>query len=211
MNIILLGGPGTGKSTQSEILKERFGMKTVSTGNLIREAIRKKTPVGLMAKNCIEHGQFVPDEVVINIIKERVLQSDCKNGFVLDGFPRNIAQAKALEDMGIHIDGIFHIVVDPEVLIERLGGRLTCPECGASYHTVDKPSSLGDHCEKCGTKLQVRADDDAQTVVKRMEIYEKETYPLVEYYSKNPNFVELDGTKTIEQVSEDIKNSLEAF
>ena len=161
MKIIFLGAPGAGKGTKAEIVAERLGIPTVSTGAMIREALKAGTEMGLEAKKFIEAGALVPDEVVIGIIKDRLAKSDCSKGFILDGFPRTVPQAEALDRMGITLDKIVSIEVPDEVIVERMSGRRVCPKCGATYHVTDNPSKAGDKCDKCGEALTIRADDAA--------------------------------------------------
>lgn len=184
MKMIFLGAPGAGKGTQAEIVSERCAIPAVSTGAIIREAIKNQTEMGKAAKEYTEKGALVPDEVVIGIIKERLAADDCKNGFILDGFPRTVPQAEALEKMGIVIDLVIDIEVPDEKIIERMSGRRVCPKCGASYHTVYNRSADGETCDKCGEKLTVRKDDAPEVVKTRLETYHEQTEPLKDFYSK---------------------------
>jgi adenylate kinase len=184
MKLILLGAPGAGKGTQAENISKRLNIPTISTGNILREAIAAGSELGKQANTFIEKGELVPDDVVISIVKERLAQSDCKNGFILDGFPRTVAQAEALEKMGMSIDKVIDIEVQDSDIMERLSGRRTCPNCGASYHVKYKPSAKGEYCDKCGTKLTIRKDDAPDTIRERLEVYHSLTEPLKEYYSK---------------------------
>ena len=181
MNIILLGAPGAGKGTQAEIISEHYGIPTISTGNLLREAVKSGSEIGLKVKDLIESGALVPDEIVVDILKNRIAADDCKNGFILDGFPRNVAQAEITEQMGIVIDKVLSIEVPDEEILERLGGRRVCA-CGASYHTRYKPSKDGVHCDKCVAELQIRADDQPETIKKRLAVFHNQTEQLKEYY-----------------------------
>ena len=184
MNIIFLGAPGAGKGTQAEIVSERFGIPAISTGAIIREAIKTGTEMGLEARKFTEKGALVPDEVVIGIIKERLAKDDCQKGFILDGFPRTVPQAEALDQMGVSIDRVVSIEVSDERIIERMCGRRVCPACGATYHTVSLPSKDGKTCDKCGVELAVRKDDEPEVVKSRLEIFHSTTEPLKAYYEK---------------------------
>ena len=184
MKIIFFGAPGAGKGTQAEIVSEKLSIPAVSTGAIIREAIKNGTEMGLSAKSYIEKGALVPDEVVIGIIKDRLSEKDCENGFILDGFPRSVPQAEALTAMGVEIDVVLNIEVADERIVTRMSGRRTCPGCGATFHVVYKPSEKGDVCDKCGAELTIRKDDDPAVVLSRLETYHKETEPLKDYYEK---------------------------
>ncbi len=184
MKIIFFGAPGAGKGTQAEIVSEKLSIPAVSTGAIIREAIKNGTDMGKSAKSYIEQGALVPDEVVIGIIKDRLSEKDCENGFILDGFPRTVPQAEALTAMGVDIDVVLNIEVADERIVTRMSGRRTCPGCGATYHIVYKPSEKGDMCDKCGAELTIRKDDDPAVVLSRLETYHNETEPLKDYYEK---------------------------
>jgi len=182
MNIIFLGAPGAGKGTQAENASAVFGIPAISTGNMIREAIANGTEMGLAAKQYTSTGALVPDEVVIGIIKERLAKDDCLNGFILDGFPRTVPQAEALDRMGVRIDRVVNIEVEDERIIRRMSGRRSCPKCGATYHVDYKPSADGVHCDVCGEELAIRNDDRPEVVLKRLETYHAQTEPLKGYY-----------------------------
>ena len=182
MNIIFFGAPGAGKGTQAEIVSKRLGIPTISTGNIIREAIRTGTEMGKSAKSYIDAGKLVPDEVVIGIIKDRLSKEDCKNGYILDGFPRTIPQAEALDKMGANIDVVLNIEVSDEDIVKRMSGRRTCPKCGATYHTVFNPTKKEGVCDSCASVLTIRKDDDPEVVRNRLEVYHKETEPLKGFY-----------------------------
>ena len=184
MNMIFLGAPGAGKGTQAEIVSEKYSLPAISTGAIIREAIKNQTEMGKAAKSYTESGALVPDEVVIGIIKERLAMDDCKNGFILDGFPRTVPQAEALDKMGVKIDLVINIDVPDEKIVERMSGRRVCSKCGASYHTKYNPSNKGDICEKCENELQIRKDDAPEVVLSRLKTYHEQTEPLIEFYSK---------------------------
>ena len=184
MNLILLGAPGAGKGTQAEVICDKLGVPTISTGNIIREALSKGTEMGIKAKSFIDAGQLVPDEVVIGIIKERLAKDDCKNGFILDGFPRTIPQAEALDAMGVVIDKVIDIEVPDDKIVQRLSGRRVCADCGASYHLEYKKPEKEGICNVCGGKLVQRKEDHPDTVLDRLKVYHEQTEPLKDYYSK---------------------------
>ena len=201
MKIIFLGAPGAGKGTQAEKTSKRLGIPTISTGVIIREAIKCGTEMGLKAKKFIEQGALAPDDVVIGIIKERLAKPDCADGFILDGFPRTVAQAEALDEMGVSLDRVISIEVPDKVIIKRMSGRRVCASCGASYHVTDNPSRDGKTCDKCGTELTTRADDAPEVVLNRLVTYHEKTEPLKEYYSKKGLLKEVDGNGSVEQTS----------
>jgi len=201
MKIILLGAPGAGKGTQAVVISEKVGVPAISTGNIIRAAIKTGTKTGLVAKEYVDAGKLVPDEVVIGIIKERLQEDDCKGGYILDGFPRNIGQTEALEKMGIEIDLAINIEVPDEVVEERLGGRKMCEKCNAGYHTVSKPSLKGDACELCGGQLIVRNDDKPEVIRARLQTYHAETAPLMRYYQEKGKLREVIGSEGIEETT----------
>lgn len=182
MNLILLGAPGAGKGTQAEKICEKLSIPTISTGNIIRAALKEGTEMGLKAKAYMDAGDLVPDDVVIGIIQERLAQDDCRNGFILDGFPRTIPQAEALDAMGIVIDRVISIEVPDEKIMTRMTGRRVCPKCGASYHIEYKKPSKEGVCDVCGSELTIRKDDAPQTVSDRLKVYHEQTEPLKEYY-----------------------------
>ncbi len=184
MKLILLGAPGAGKGTQAERICEKLSIPAISTGNIIREAIKNGTKVGLEAKRFIDSGDLVPDEVVIGIIKERLDNDDCANGFILDGFPRTIPQAEALDEMGIAIDTVLEISVPDEKVIARLSGRRVCEKCGASYHTLYKKPSTEGKCDLCDGELIIRKDDKPETIKDRLNVYHDQTEPLKDYYNE---------------------------
>lgn len=204
MNIIFLGAPGAGKGTQAEKVSVTFGIPTISTGAIIREAIKTGTPMGTAAKQYTEKGDLVPDEVVIGIIKERLANDDCKNGFILDGFPRTIPQAKALDEMGVKVDLALSIEVRDEVIVERMGGRRVCDKCGASYHTKYNPSKDGVTCDKDGTTLTLRKDDAPEVVKSRLETYHAQTEPIKEYYAGCGKLKTVDGENDVAKITEAI-------
>lgn len=183
MNIIFFGPPGAGKGTQAEIISNELNIPTISTGAIIREAIKNGTEMGLAAKSAIESGALVSDAVVIGIIKDRLAEADCKKGFILDGFPRTIPQAEALDTLGVKIDAVLSLEVSDETIVTRMSGRRTCSACGATYHTVFNPSKDNKTCDKCGTELSLRKDDAPEVVKNRLDTYHKETEPLKGFYA----------------------------
>lgn len=201
MKIIFLGAPGAGKGTQAEKVSAKLNIPTISTGAIIRAALKEGTEMGLAAKAFIEAGKLVPDEVVIGIIKERLAEDDCKNGFILDGFPRTIAQAEALDAMGIEIDLVVNIFVPDETIVERMSGRRVCVACGATFHTVFKPSADGDKCDKCGAELTIRKDDKPEVVKDRLVVYHKETEPLERYYENKGILKTVVGQEELEDTT----------
>ena len=210
MNLIMLGAPGAGKGTQAAIICETYNIPTISTGAIIRNAIRNQTEIGKIAKGYIDDGRLVPDDVVIGIINERLGESDCKNGFILDGFPRTVAQADELIKMGISIDLALSIEVDDSIIMERLGGRRECRACGAPYHVSNKPSKLGDKCEKCGGPLITRPDDCEETIKNRLDVYHKTTEVLKSYYENLGKLVKINGNRSVNEITNEILNTLDA-
>jgi len=184
MNIIFLGAPGAGKGTQAEKLAEKLNIPTISTGAIIREAVKSGTRMGAKAKEYTDRGALVPDEVVIGIVKERLAEPDCANGWILDGFPRTVPQAAALKEMGVDIDYVISLEIPDEAIVARMSGRRVCPDCGTTYHVTDNPSAAGDKCDRCGAKLIIRDDDAPEVVLSRLEVYHAQSEPLKEYYGK---------------------------
>ena len=205
-----MGAPGAGKGTQSEKISERWGIPALSTGEMLRGAIKAGTQLGNEAKAFMDAGNLVPDELVIGIIKEYLSSDKCQNGFILDGFPRTIPQAEALEAMGVRIDCALSIEVADEKIVERMSGRRLCSSCGASYHTVYKPSKVQDVCDACGSSLYVRADDAAETVLNRLKTFHDVTEPLKEFYSKKGLLVCVEGREEIEDTTAAVFAALEA-
>lgn len=197
MKIIFLGAPGAGKGTQAEIVAKKAEIPTISTGVILREAIKNKTPLGVSAQSYIDKGQLVPDEIVIDILKGRLAQPDCKDGYILDGFPRTIAQAEALDKMNIKIDKVVNIYVPDDKIVERLAGRRSCGGCGATYHVVYNPSNDGVHCNNCGKELTQRSDDKPETILSRLEVYHRETAPLEEFYRNRGILCEVVGQEEL--------------
>ena len=201
MNLILLGAPGAGKGTQAEVICGHFGIPAISTGNILREAVRTGTELGKRAKSFMDAGKLVPDEVLIDIIRERLAQPDCRNGFILDGFPRTVPQAQALDEMGVRIDRVVEIHVSDERIVERMSGRRVCEKCGASYHIQYKPSKDGVTCDVDGGRLIQRADDAPQTVRERLNVYHKQTEPLKDYYAAKGLLSVVEGREQIADTS----------
>ena len=197
MKLILLGAPGAGKGTQAEIISEHLSIPTISTGNIIRAALKAQTEMGIKAKEFIDKGLLVPDDVVIGIVKERLKEDDCKNGFILDGFPRTVPQAEALDEMGIEIDKVIDIQVPDEKIVQRLSGRRVCSGCGASYHLLYKKPEKDGVCNLCGAQLVQRTDDREETVLERLKIYHEQTEPLVDYYTKKNKLVAVEGQEEV--------------
>ena len=210
MKLILLGAPGAGKGTQAEIVCEKLSIPSISTGNILREAVKNGTQAGLEAKSFMDAGALVPDAVVIAILKDRIAADDCKNGFILDGFPRTVPQAEALDEMGVEIDRVIEIDVPDEVIESRLGGRRVCESCGASYHVVNKAPAVDGICDKCGAELILRDDDKPETVTKRLSVYHEQTRPLISFYADKHVLYTVDGTQNMEQVFEAITKILGA-
>ena len=201
MKIIFLGAPGAGKGTQAELVSERLGIPTISTGAIIRKALKEGTEMGLAAKSYIEAGKLVPDEVVIGIVRERLAEDDCKDGFILDGFPRTLAQAEALDKMGIVIDLVLNISVSDETIVSRMSGRRVCPTCGATFHTQFNPSAKGDKCDKCGAELAIRKDDKPEVVRDRLAVYHTETEPLERFYAAKGILKTVVGQEKLEDTT----------
>ena len=204
MNLILLGAPGAGKGTQAELLMEKLSIPGISTGNMLREAMRNGTPVGEKAKYYMDNGLLVPDEVILDIIEERVAKPDCANGFILDGVPRTLPQAEALEARGVHIDHVVSIEIDDSVIEGRMTGRRVCGSCGASYHIVANAPKVEGKCDNCGSDLVIRKDDAPETVRRRLQVYHEQTEVLKDFYAKLGLLRLVDGNQTIEGASKDI-------
>ena len=200
MKLILLGPPGAGKGTQAEVLTKKLGIETISTGVMLRAAMRDGTELGKLAKEYIDQGKLVPDEVVVGIVKERLSQDDCKNGFILDGFPRTIPQAEALSNAGVTIDKVLSLEVDDEVIVERLTGRRECKACGTPYHIKNKPVPESGKCV-CGGEIIQRADDNEETIRNRIKVYHEQTEPIKEYYASQGKVVSVDGAGTVEETN----------
>ena len=208
MKIIFLGAPGAGKGTQAEVVSARLGIPTISTGAIIREAIKSGTEMGLAASRYTSEGKLVPDEVVIGIIRERLAKPDCDGGYILDGFPRTVPQAEALDGMGVSLDVVLSLEVADEAIVRRMSGRRVCDKCGASYHLEYLPSKDGKSCDKCGTILTVRRDDAPEVVLSRLEIYHETTEPLKDFYAKKGILRIVHGCEKVEDTT---KLTLEAL
>ena len=208
MKIILLGAPGAGKGTQAEIISKKLGIPTICTGNILRAAVKAGTPIGLEAKSYMDAGKLVPDEVIIGIIQERLAQSDCANGFILDGVPRTIAQAEALDAHGIHFDAVLSLEIADSVIEARMTGRRTCHTCGATYHIKAAPPKQEGICDKCGGELEQRKDDQPETVKHRLEVYHNETEPLKDYYQAHGVLTSVPDLGGIEETNEKIMELL---
>lgn len=210
MNLILMGAPGAGKGTQSEKISEKWGIPAIATGDILRNAIKAGTELGKTAKSYIDAGKLVPDETVIGIIKEYLASDVCKNGFILDGFPRSIPQAEALEAMGVRIDAVLSIEVADEKIVERMSGRRVCT-CGASYHTLYKPSKKEGICDKCGAELYIRKDDAPETVKSRLETYHTQTEPLKEFYAQKGLLLTVEGQEEVADTTRLVFEALSRF
>ncbi len=208
MRLVLLGAPGSGKGTQAEKLSELLNIPTISTGAIIREHINGKTELGLKATGFIAEGQLVPDELIIDIVKDRLSKDDCKDGFILDGFPRTIPQAEAAEKLGLGIDKVLDIFVADEAIIDRLSGRRECRMCRTPFHTIYNPPAIPGVCDKCGGELIRRADDEPETIKKRLVVYHNETEPLEDFYRKRGILTVVEGRKKIEDTSRDVRVAL---
>ena len=209
MKLILLGAPGAGKGTQAEIISEKYNIPTISTGNIIRAALKNGTEMGLKAKSYIDAGNLVPDDVVIGIIKERLGEKDCESGYILDGFPRTIPQAEALDDMGFDINCALSIEVADSEIVKRMSGRRVCEKCGASYHTEYKKPAKEGICNLCEGKLVIRKDDEPQTVMNRLNVYHEQTEPLKDYYKNCGKLLCVEGQDKVEDTTRLVLAALE--
>ncbi|MHC1720047.1 MAG: adenylate kinase [Clostridiaceae bacterium] len=212
MKIVLLGPPGAGKGTQAKSISQAYSIPHISTGDIFRKNISEKTPLGVEAKGYMDKGQLVPDELTINLVTDRLTQDDCKTGFLLDGFPRTVKQAEALDAFlsknKMDINAALLIEVPSTLILERMTGRRVCPECGASYHIKNIPPKVEGICDLCGASLIQRKDDNEETVKERLDVYERQTQPLVEYYNVKGKLISVDGAKDINVVFSDIRNML---
>lgn len=211
MKVIILGAPGAGKGTQSEIISKFFNIPIIGTGAMIREAMKKESPLGQKAKSFMDQGHLLPDELVVGLVEERIVLEDCKNGFILDGFPRTLSQAITLEDLGISIDIVINVEADDETIKERLIGRIVCENCRASYHIEHKPPAVKDICDLCGHKLTRREDDTPETIIERLAVYHKLTEPLIQYYANKGKLYTVDATGSIDNTTLQTIKALEAF
>ena len=210
MNLILLGAPGAGKGTQAELLMEKLSIPGISTGNMLREAIKNGTELGKKVKSYMDGGLLVPDELIMGIVAERVAQPDCANGFMLDGVPSTLAQAEALDAAGVRIDHVVSIEIEDSVIEGRMTGRRVCSACGASYHVVANPPKTEGVCDSCGGELIIRKDDAPETVRKRLEVYHAQTEILMDYYGKQGKLRHIEGNQSIEGANEDILKAIGA-
>ena len=201
MKLILLGAPGAGKGTQAEILSRMYNIPTISTGNILRAAMKNGTPVGLKAKEYVDSGKLVPDDVIIGIVRERLAEDDCKDGYILDGMPRTLPQAQALEDTGVEIDAVLSLEISDEEIVERMAGRRVCKDCGSTYHLVTIPPQVAGKCDKCGGELIIRKDDTPETVKDRLDVYHKETEPLKEFYAKRGKLKSVESNTTVDEMT----------
>ena len=208
MHLILLGAPGAGKGTQGELISSRLNIPTISTGNMLREAIANGTELGKQVKQYMDQGALVPDDVILSIIAERVTRSDCANGFILDGVPRTLAQAEALDAKGVSIDHVVSIEVDDEEITGRMSGRRVCKNCGASFHIANNPPKTEGVCDHCGGQVAIRKDDDPETVKRRLEVYHAATEVLKDYYAKQGKLREVYGNQPIEDTYRDIMKAI---
>ena len=210
MNLILLGAPGAGKGTQAELLIEKLGIPSISTGNMLREAIANGTETGLKAKSYMDNGLLVPDEVILGIVAERVAQPDCSRGFILDGVPRTLAQAEALEAKGVRIDHVVSIEIDDSVIEGRMTGRRVCAKCGASYHIVANPTKIEGKCDLCGSDVVIRKDDTPETVQKRLAVYHAQTEVLKDFYAERKLLRLVEGDQAITKITDEILDKIGA-
>ncbi len=210
MNLILLGAPGAGKGTQAEVISDKLSIPQISTGNILREAVKNGTEYGLKAKAAMDAGDLVSDDVVIGILKDRIARDDCKNGFILDGFPRTVPQAEALDKMGVQIDKVLEIHVEDETIKSRLSGRRVCEDCGATYHVEFNPTKVEGKCDKCGGNAVQRKDDAPETVIERLKTYHEKTAPLKDYYQKQGKLETVVGQETVEATSKLVLKAVEA-
>jgi len=204
MKLVFLGAPGAGKGTQADIIAAKLGIPTISTGNILRAAVKNGTPVGLKAKEYMDKGALVPDEVIIGIIKERLAEPDCTKGYILDGVPRTIAQAEAIEQAGIKLDAVVDLDVADEIIEKRMTGRRACLKCGATYHIVSNPPKTEGVCDHCGGELTVRKDDQPETVRNRLKIYHQETEPLLAFYGERKLLKTVDGAMPLKETTDAI-------
>lgn len=211
MKLILLGAPGAGKGTQAEFINDHFGIPQLSTGHILREAVKNGTTVGKQAKEYMDAGKLVPDEVVIGVIKERMQEPDAANGFILDGVPRTVTQAEALERLGVDIDLVLDIQVSDEEIVHRLSGRRVCEKCSASYHTLYRPTRQPDICDRCGGHLIVRKDDEPETIIERLQVYHEQTEPLIQYFKERGKLRTVQGAIEVSETKARVFKVLEEF
>ena len=208
MRLTIMGPPGGGKGTQAEILCEKFSVPHISTGAIIRNAIREKTQLGIVAEGYIENGQLVPDELVIDMVSHRLSEKDCENGYILDGFPRTLPQADAMESIGIKLDAALNLIVPDEVIVDRLSGRRECKKCAAPYHVTANPPEVDGVCDKCGGELITREDDVPETIRQRLDVYHQQTEPLKGFYKERGILVNVQGRNTVEETTDAVLEAL---
>ena len=209
MRLILLGAPGAGKGTQAEILSRELSIPTISTGNILRAAMKAGTPVGVQAKSYVDAGKLVPDNVIIDIVRERLAQEDCKNGYILDGVPRTIPQAEMMEAMGVEIDCALSIEIEDAIILDRMTGRRTCKDCSQTFHIINNPPKTEGVCDTCGGELTIRKDDAPETVKARLEVYHRDTEPLKQFYARRGKLKTVDNQSSIEATTAVIRKALE--
>ena len=214
MRLIFLGAPGVGKGTQADLIAEKFGRPKISTGDILREAVRNKTPMGVQAKACMDRGQLVPDSVVVGIVRDKLAEPSCAKGFLLDGFPRTVPQAEELAAMlragGLQLDRVINVSVSREDIVRRLTGRRSCPKCQAVFHVEFTPPKRAGFCDRCGGELMQRSDDTRETVENRLAVYEEQTAPLVAYYRQRGMLSDVNGAGKVEQVQQRVVELLSA-
>ena len=210
MNLILLGAPGAGKGTQGELISKKLGIPTISTGNMLREAVANGTELGKKVKHIMDSGALVPDELILDLVQERVAQPDCKNGFILDGVPRTLPQAEALDARGVKIEHVVSLEIDDQVIMDRMSGRRVCKSCGASYHIVNKPTKVEGVCDNCGGVVSIRKDDEPETVKHRLEVYHASTEVLIGYYAAQGKVHKVNGDQPIEDAQKAILEAIGA-
>ncbi|MGH7928703.1 MAG: adenylate kinase [Candidatus Binatia bacterium] len=212
IRVVLLGPPGAGKGTQAKLLQDMFEACQISTGDILRKAVAEKSPLGEKAASYLESGALVPDDLILNLVAERVKEKDCANGFLLDGFPRTVAQAdglqQILESLGLKLDGVLSVQVPPQVIVERLSGRRTCKSCGAMYHIEFEPPKKDGVCDQCGGALYQRSDDSPETIAARLKVYEDQTAPLVDYYRHQGLLRDIDGVGSVEEIQKRVAQAL---
>jgi adenylate kinase len=208
MNLVLLGPPGAGKGTQAEILIEKLNIVQISTGEMLREAVKNGTPIGKKAKIIIDAGDLVPDDIILAMLQERLAQDDCANGYILDGVPRTLSQAETLDELGIEVDFVLSLEVPDDVILTRITGRRTCSVCGATYHVKYQPPKIEGVCDADGTELAIRKDDEPATTAHRLENYHAQTEPLKAYYASQVKLILIDGTHSIDEITAEILNVL---
>lgn len=210
MKLVLFGPPGAGKGTQAEQLTKKFHIPAISTGHIIRNAIADKTPVGMEAKTFIDKGELVPDDIVVKMVQERLSEPDCKDGYILDGFPRTVSQAEIMEQLPIPIDFVLEICVDEDVIVDRLSGRRECKKCGTTYHVTDNPPKQEGICNNCGSQLTRRDDDVPEVIRKRIAVYREQTEPLKVYYSAKNLLVSVNGRDSVQDTTKAVMDAIEA-